>query len=207
MLEKRDLARLAANYLWMTLSARELEFYLSRDPEKHNELRNSLQMLNDLHVACFSDMANLSWMIADSQKNIKQMEEGGLAHQDMSNEAKRQTLSKVHQGIVAGMCKDSSARMDTVSAGMRWMNQHVRKIENLYQGLAKQYIELLKQSPEALNHDLDSKEFRDGLSREVKELMDKQDVGKALVHLKKFAKESSEELGKLRDEHWNEKKE
>lgn len=189
------------------ISAKETQFYLTKDIQQHIELRESLQMLNDLHVACFDEMAKLSWMIADSQKNIKQMEQGGLGHEGMSDDAKRQTLTKVHEDIVAGMCKDSSARMDTVSAGMRWMNDHVRSIEGVYRGAAKQYIELMKRSNEVSEQDLDSKEFRDRLDREVKEFMDRQDIGKALVHLKKFAQESSEELGKLREEHWNGKKE
>ena len=66
--EKREEHRLVANYLWMAISAKEAEYYVCQDVAQKIVLKEYLENLNDMHVATFQYMANLSWMIADSQK-------------------------------------------------------------------------------------------------------------------------------------------
>lgn len=64
----RDELRLATNYLWMAISANESKFYCIPQGEEKEALRGYLHSLNLMHVSCFTNLATLSWMIADSQK-------------------------------------------------------------------------------------------------------------------------------------------
>lgn len=61
-------SELVANYLWIALSAKEMEFYATDDAGRQQELKDDMRSLGTMHLSCFREMATTSWMVADTLK-------------------------------------------------------------------------------------------------------------------------------------------
>lgn len=200
-----------ANTLWSILAEKEHQYYTEYNQEAKDALRKEVESLGAIHYLAYSKINELSWMIADSTKNIRQARAlGDLPHDEHGIKQKRQNLAATLQDIRTGMFKSTLARLEAAEANVRWLREQLNNEEADYQAYVlsevgagarrqmalegKPYPGGLYQQPEVVR-----RQVLEGFKKEFPE-------HPQVVHLKMFQQieaDASKELERLREEHWN----
>ena len=130
------------------------------------------------------------------ETKTKRAEMALLGEEDTDLKAKADRAQQVHEDIVASMCKDPQARMETVQAGMRWANTRVGQIQTQLKQLTEVVKEIQRLNPGMEKLDDAGIQALSGADTPG---------GKMLSAAQKLNEQATEELGKLREEHWKNK--
>lgn len=72
--QKRAALAKEAEYTWLDLAKKEHIFYYEKDVETKDMMKRELELLSGIHYRHWQEISDINWMIADSQKNIRQSE-------------------------------------------------------------------------------------------------------------------------------------